>query len=211
MFHYVLLGFVIALPIGAISIEMTKQGLINGFIYAWMIGIGAMIVDIFLLITLNLGLSDVLEQFKNYLWLLGACFLTHLAWQNFKETPTLKKSVIEIEKPSLIKIFKTGLMIGINPGNIVFWLSVLGTSIVGASSTAEISLFMVSVSILLGIIAHDVLLSFIVSRFNRFVTPKANRYISVIAGISLLVFAFQFASEWFVNAEVIETVMDLLS
>ena len=42
MIHFILLGFIIALPIGAISIEMTKQILQNGFWYAWMVGIGAM-------------------------------------------------------------------------------------------------------------------------------------------------------------------------
>lgn len=37
---YVLLGFSIALPVGTITIEMTKQGLKNGFMHGWIVGLG---------------------------------------------------------------------------------------------------------------------------------------------------------------------------
>lgn len=37
---YVLLGFSIALPVGTITVEMTKQGLKNGFMHGWVVGLG---------------------------------------------------------------------------------------------------------------------------------------------------------------------------
>lgn len=209
MLQYVLLGFVIALPIGAISIEMTKQGLQNGFWYAWMVGIGAIAIDISLLIALNLGLVDVLNNFKTYLWLLGAIFLAHLGWQSIKtRAHVLNES--EKKKESLFKSFKNGLMIGLNPGNIVFWLSVLGTSIAGASNNSEISLVLVSISILLGIVLHDILLASITSFFNRFMTPKAEHFVSIIAGIALFGFAAYFAKEWAVSVDILGTVQLLV-
>ena len=209
MFHYIFLGFCIALPIGAISIEMTKQGFQNGFLHAWMVGIGAITVDITLLIALNLGLVNFLNDYKSYLWLLGALFLAHLGWQSLKEQ---SHSLAELnsKKESLFKIFKRGLMIGLNPGNIVFWLSVLGTSIVGASDNSEISLMLISISILLGIILHDVILAYITSFFNRFMTPKAHRVVSIVAGISLFGFSAHFATEWFASAEVFQTLKHAL-
>ncbi|WP_342428333.1 hypothetical protein [Paenibacillus sp. FSL L8-0158] len=39
---YVLLGFSIALPVGTITVEMTKQGLKNGFMHGWIVGLGGM-------------------------------------------------------------------------------------------------------------------------------------------------------------------------
>lgn len=209
MLHYILLGFIIALPIGAISIEMTKQGLQNGFWHAWMVGIGAIMVDISLLIALNLGLVDVLNSFKTYLWLFGAIFLAHLGWQSIK-TPALAVNNSDKKKTSLIKIFKNGLMIGLNPGNIVFWLSILGTSIARASTDSEISLVLVSISVLIGIVLHDVGLALVTSFFNRFMTPKADRFVSIIAGIALFGFAAYFVKEWALSVNVVETVQLLL-
>lgn len=37
---YVLLGFSISLPVGTITVEMTKQGLKNGFMHGWIVGLG---------------------------------------------------------------------------------------------------------------------------------------------------------------------------
>ncbi|WP_339195896.1 LysE family transporter [Solibacillus sp. FSL R5-0449] len=209
MIQYILLGFIIALPIGAISIEMTKQGLQNGFWYAWMVGIGAITVDICMLFALNLGLIDVLNRFKTYLWLLGAIFLTQLGWQSIKCRASLSKEC-EAKTESLFKIFRSGLMIGLNPGNIVFWLSVLGTSIAGASNNTEMSLVFVSLSILLGIALHDVLLAGITSFFRRFMTPKAEYIVSIAAGIALFGFAAYFAKEWAVSVDVVNSVRFLV-
>ncbi|MFK4371679.1 hypothetical protein ABH898_002542 [Paenibacillus sp. RC82] len=45
LFTYVLLGFSIALPVGTITVEMTKQGLKNGFMHGWIVGLGGMKVN----------------------------------------------------------------------------------------------------------------------------------------------------------------------
>lgn len=201
--YYVFLGFCIALPIGAISIEMTKQGLQNGFWHSWMVGIGAITIDISLIIALNLGMVDVLNSFKTYLWLLGAIFLTHLGWQSIK-SDSFSMENSKVQKESLFKIFKRGIMIGVNPGNIVFWLSVLGTSIAGASDHSEISLLLVSIAILLGIVMHDVVLASVTSYFNRFMTPKSNRVVSILAGVFLFGFAIYFAMKWLGSTTVFE-------
>ena len=59
-FTYILAGLAIAMPVGAITIEMTKQGLKNGFIHGWAVGLGGMTVDLLLIIALYLGLASIL-------------------------------------------------------------------------------------------------------------------------------------------------------
>ena len=194
-FSYVTLGFTIALPLGAISIEMIKQGLRNGFWYAWMIGIGAITIDITLILLLNLGLADILNEIQTYLWLLGTFFLSYLGWQSIK-SDSLCIDDSDSKKDSLFKLFKKGIIIGVNPANIVFWISVLGTSISSANTNSEFSIILVSVAIILGILLHDIVLSFITSYFNRFMTPQANRWVSIIAGILLFGFAIYFFNEF---------------
>lgn len=194
-FSYVTLGFTIALPMGAISIEMIKQGLRNGFWYAWMIGIGAITIDITLIFLLNLGLAGILNEIQTYLWLLGTFFLSYLGWQSIKSDP-LCINDSNSKKDSLFKLFKKGIIIGLNPANIVFWISVLGTSISSASTNSEFSIILVSIAILLGIVLHDIVLAFITSYFNRFMTPQANRWVSITTGILLFGFAMYFFNEF---------------
>jgi len=38
-FAYAMIGLAIAMSVGAITVEMTKQGLKNGFIYGWAVEI----------------------------------------------------------------------------------------------------------------------------------------------------------------------------
>ena len=194
-FSYVTLGFTIALPMGAISIEMIKQGLRNGFWYAWMIGIGAITIDITLILLLNLGLADILNEIQTYLWLLGTFFLSYLGWQSIKSN-SLYIDDSDSKKDSLFKLFKKGIIIGLNPANIVFWISVLGTSISSMTTNNEFGIILVSVAILLGIALHDLILAFITSYFTRFMTPQANSWVSIIAGILLFGFAIYFFSEF---------------
>ncbi len=40
---------------------MTKQGLKNGFMHGWIVGLGGMTVDLFLIIGLYFGLASVLS------------------------------------------------------------------------------------------------------------------------------------------------------
>ena len=198
-FSYVTLGFTIALPIGAISIEMIKQGLRNGFWYAWMIGIGAITIDITLIILLNLGLANIPNEVQTYLWLLGTLFLSYLGWQSIK-SDSICIDHSDSKKDSLFNLFKKGIIIGINPANIIFWISVLGTSISSATTNNEFSIILVSVAIILGILLHDIVLSFITSYFNRFMTPQANRWVSIIAGLLLFGFAVYFFNEFLKEA-----------
>ncbi len=59
-FAYVMIGLAITMPVGAITVEMTKQGLKNGFMHGWAVGIGVMTIDIILIAALYLGLAKYL-------------------------------------------------------------------------------------------------------------------------------------------------------
>ncbi|MDD1368771.1 LysE family translocator, partial [Bacillus sp. MHSD17] len=45
LFTYILLGLSLAIPAGAMTVQMTKQGMRNGFLHGWFVGIGGMTVD----------------------------------------------------------------------------------------------------------------------------------------------------------------------
>ena len=85
-FAYVMVGLAIAMPVGAITVEMTKQGLKNGFMHGWAVGIGGMTIDLLLILALYLGLAKflALPYIQMPLWIIGAVFLFMLAYDSIK-------------------------------------------------------------------------------------------------------------------------------
>lgn len=76
-FTYVFVGLAIAMPVGTITVEMSKQGLKNGFLHGWAVGLGGMTVDFILIAALYLGFASILQQpfIQVPMWLVGAIFL----------------------------------------------------------------------------------------------------------------------------------------
>lgn len=67
----------IAMPFGAITVKMTKQGIKNGFLHGWAVGIGGMTVDYILIFALYFGIAKVLviPFIQMPLWIIRAFFL----------------------------------------------------------------------------------------------------------------------------------------
>ena len=76
-FAYVMVGLAIAMPVGAITVEMTKQGLKNGFMHGWAVGLGGMTIDLALIFALYLGVAKflALPYVQLPLWIVGNLFI----------------------------------------------------------------------------------------------------------------------------------------
>ncbi|WP_193744115.1 LysE family transporter [Geomicrobium sp. JCM 19039] len=58
---FIVFGFVVALPVGPVTIEMIRVSMRSGFLSAWMIGIGGMVIDVGMILLIYFGLSTVFE------------------------------------------------------------------------------------------------------------------------------------------------------
>ena len=76
----------IAMPVGAITVKMTKQGIKNGFLHGWTVGIGGMTVEFILIFALYFGLAKVLviPFIQMPLWIIRAFFLFFLFYDSIK-------------------------------------------------------------------------------------------------------------------------------
>lgn len=83
---FILIGLAIAMPVGAITVEMTKQGLRNGFIHGWAVGLGGMTIDAGLILAMYFGFASVLSlpYVQIPLWLAGAGFLAFLGYDSIR-------------------------------------------------------------------------------------------------------------------------------
>lgn len=198
-FTYVLVGLAIAMPVGAITIEMTKQGLKNGFMHGWAVGLGGMTVDFLLIIALYMGLASILaiSYIQIPMWFIGACFLMFLGYDSIKNAE--QDITMAGEKPtrSFLTSYRNGLLVAISPGNLMFWISVFGAVLSDSYNTTQPADFLIiGAGILVGILAHDIGLLTILAGTRRVMNPIMLKWVSIAAGVLLLGFAGYFLYEF---------------
>ena len=195
LFSSILLGLSIALPIGTISIEMIKQGLKNGFMHGWFVGLGGMTIDLLLIILLFIGLAPILSlpYIQMPLWIVGAIFLFYIGFDSIKNAGRDITVAGEKSRKSLKYSYKNGLFVAISPGNLVFWVSIFGTILSDSFDSSNIfNFFIVSLGIIIGILIHDIGLMAIVTGARRLLNQTYIKYASILAGMILIGFGCYF-------------------
>ncbi len=194
---YVLLGLSLSLPVGAMTIEMSKQGLRNGFLHGWMVGIGGMTIDLLMILIIYFGLSSflTLSTVQTVMWLIGCLFLLYIGIESIKEAN--ESFVIEegsnSDHKSLLKTYITGIFMALSPANIVFWIGIFGTALTAVLGKIQGYEFLfVAAGILVGIFIHDVILLGIINYSRRFLGQTFIKWTSIVAGILLIGFGSYF-------------------
>ncbi|MGW7916733.1 LysE family translocator [Staphylococcus xylosus] len=193
---YIILGISLSLPAGTMTIEMSKQGLKNGFFHGWFVGIGGMTIDLLMILIIYFGFSDILmlPPVETAMWLIGFLCLLYIGIDSIKEAkqPLSINNETTIKK-SLIKSYGRGLIMAITPSNIVFWIGVFGTALTTAiNNVSGYQFLLVASGILVGILIHDMLLMGIISYTRKFVNQSFVKWTSIIAGVLLIGFSFYF-------------------
>lgn len=201
-FTYVMVGLAIAMPVGAITVEMTKQGLKNGFMHGWAVGLGGMTIDVALIVALYFGVAKflALPYVQLPLWIIGAIFLFMLAYDSIKNAE--KGITLAGEKVNKLfySTYRNGLLVAVSPGNLVFWISVFGAVLADSYAGDGSNQFLiVALGILSGILLHDIGLLTIVSLTRRVMNRQMIKWTSIIAGLLLFVFGCYFIYEFYID------------
>ncbi len=196
---YVLIGLAIAMPVGAITVEMTKQGLKNGFIHGWAVGLGGMTLDTALILAMYFGFATILSlpYVQIPLWLVGAGFLAYLGYDSIRNADQDITPADEKVKKSFWKTYRNGLLVAISPGNLIFWVSVFGAVLSDSYRSAGKESFAIAAcGVLCGILIHDLGLVSLVSVTRKVMSRRMIHWVSIAAGILLLGFSFYFLYEF---------------
>nr|WP_253270244.1 LysE family transporter [Staphylococcus shinii] len=192
-----ILGITLSLPAGTMTIEMSKQGLKNGFFHGWFVGIGGMTVDLIMILIIYFGFSEILmlPAVEIVMWLIGFLFLLYIGIESIKEAKQpLEISDTNLRKKSLFKSYGRGIMMAVTPSNIVFWIGVFGTALTTAiNNVSGYQFLLVASGILFGILIHDVILMGIISYTRKFVNHTFTKWTSIVAGFLLIGFSLYFA------------------
>ncbi|MFS0815583.1 LysE family transporter [Lysinibacillus sp. 1P01SD] len=196
---YVLVGLAIAMPVGAITVEMTKQGLKNGFIHGWAVGLGGMTIDIVLVFALYMGLASILAMpmVQLPMWIIGAGFLFLLGYDSIKNADHDITLVGEKVTKSFFASYFNGLLVAISPSNLVFWVNVFGVVLAKSYGQGEQTSFLIiAAGVLSGILLHDIGLLTIVSVTRKAMNRKMIKTFTIVAGFLLIGFAGYFIYEF---------------
>ncbi len=201
-FAYVMVGLAIAMPVGAITVEMTKQGLKNGFMHGWAVGLGGMTIDVALIFALYLGVAKflALPYVQLPLWMIGAIFLFMLAYDSIKYADKDITLAGEKVNKSFSSTYRNGIFVAVSPGNLVFWVSVFGAVLADSYAGNGANQFLiVALGILSGILLHDIGLLTIVSLTRKVMNRQMIKWTSIVAGLLLFGFGCYFMYEFYID------------
>jgi threonine/homoserine/homoserine lactone efflux protein len=195
---YILLGFTLAAPIGPVNSARLDKGIKNGFLHAWIVGVGSMIADGIYMLMVYLGVVQFLDIpiIQIFLWLFGGFILIYSGAESIAKVNSITLADSR-GKESLFRCFMTGFIMSItSPLSILFWLGIYGSVL---AKTAQFngtgSLLVYSSMIFLGLTLWDLLVAGLTSGFRRFLNLRSLRLISIISGMSLIGFGLYFGYE----------------
>lgn len=195
LISYMILGLSLSAPVGPINAAQLDKGIKKGFWHAWLFGIGAVLADILYMALVYLGVVHFLNTpfMQTFLWLFGAFVLIYSGLESILNA---NKVTISQEKSddSLWKSTLSGFLMSVsNPMTILFWLGIYGSILVKtAADEGSGNLFLYSVAVIAGVVLWDLFMAALGSVFRRYLNERALSLISVLSGISLIVFGVYF-------------------
>lgn len=198
LFSFIMLGFSLAIPVGAVTIEMVKRGIQSGFLRSWFVGLGATSADGVLMLLIYFGITNFLMGLLAQLiiWVFGFFVLVYLGISSIRDAfQTIDIGLIPTKKlDSLIGSYIVGFAIAIsNPMSIVFWIGVYGAVLTKSLQTLsgeEVLLY--SASIFIGVAIWDIFVASSVHFGRNFVGARFMKWFSIAAGLMLIIFGLSF-------------------
>lgn len=195
LFSYVFLGVSLAAPIGPVNAGQIDRGIKGGFFHAWLFGLGATTADVVYMFLVYLGFVNILQIsiVQTFLWLFGFFVLVYTGIESLlsakKHTMINGRGSVSYTKSYFSGFFMSLL----NPLSILFWIGIYGSILANTVVTEGAAHFMFySAAILCGVLLWDFMMAILSSFLRKYLTHTLLAAISVISGISLILFGLYF-------------------
>ncbi|MDX5864868.1 LysE family transporter [Bacillus cereus group sp. BfR-BA-01119] len=199
IFSYILLGISLSAPVGPINVAQINKGIKNGFLSAWLVGVGAMSADVVMMFLIYFGISTYLTTpvAQLCIWIFGFVTMIYLGYESMKEATKQVQYISSGEKEHPLKSFLSGFAIAIsNPLNIIFWIGIYGSVLTSDMNTiGKEQALWYSAAIFAGIMLWDIFMATSIHFGRRFINHTVMKWISIVAGIVLIMFGIYFGYE----------------
>lgn len=182
-------SFTIALPVGAGSVLMLRNGINHGGEHAFLTGLGMNVIDIVMMTLYYFGIANIFSNhyMKMLLYLVGTFVLGKISYGCFKganaSIETLKDEQVQTYWDSILD----GIKIALVPSSVIFWVSTFG-SFIASSGTFILS----CIGILTGFMGCNVAYMFIATGIKKLSNNKVVYYFNIFAGCILACFSLYF-------------------
>jgi L-lysine exporter family protein LysE/ArgO len=197
---YILLGLSLAAPIGPINAAQIDRGIRNGFMHAWLVGVGAVLADAIYMLAVYIGVHQFLGTsfMKTFLWSFGCFVLLYTGVESMINAGKVNLDKNRNTEP-LMKSLLSGFFMSIsNPLTILFWLGIYGSILAKTAASYESGqLILYSSAIFIGLLLWDFTMAGISSSFKKYLTPSLLIFISFLSGFSLIGFGIYFGVQAF--------------
>ena len=193
---YIFLGVSLAAPIGPVNAAQLDTGIKNGFLHAWIFGIGALIADVLYMSIVYVGIGQIIDStlVKTILWSFGCFVLTYTGVESLLSLHKIELVMKSEKKTLLRRSLLTGFFMSLlNPLTILFWLGIYGSVLAETAETfANSQLTIFSLAIIAGIILWDTIMATISSGARRLLSIGFLKVISIISSLSMIGFGIYF-------------------
>jgi threonine/homoserine/homoserine lactone efflux protein len=190
----IILGLSITAPIGPTNIEIIRRGVKEGPKGAISFWLGVMVALFIYLLLVVFGLSLLLHShtFNILLTSFGVIVLAYLSYNSLREFFSGRE--IKMEEPSSRgKNFIPGIVLTIaNPAVLLLWTGIMGANLATNRTTASQGLLL-SLGVMIGVAIFFISLTILIYYGRRFLQKKILQYVSLVAGIVLIIFFIMFA------------------
>ncbi|MBD8071502.1 LysE family transporter [Bacillus sp. PS06] len=195
-FSYILLGLSLAAPIGPVNAAQIDRGIKNGFLHAWLVGVGAVVADGIYMLIVYFGVVQFIDtpMIKTFLWLFGAFVLIYTGIESLFSAGQIQSRKNRDQHEHPFRAFLSGFLMSLtNPLTILFWLGIFGSVLAKTASIYEKSeLILYSAAIFIGLLVWDVVMATVASSFRKLLTTRLLILISFLSGLSLIGFGIYF-------------------
>lgn len=200
LFNGILLGLGAAAPIGPVNVEIARRILRFGRGAGFVLGCGAVTVDVAYAIVTSVTLLPVLRypRVMAVLSVAAAIFLTWLALLCLRsalaghETEEGQETPTPARRPSRAQHYVTGLLLtSLNPMTLAFWFVAVPGTVVAGPAHASLDLPVVCAGVFFGAFAWVCIFTGLVDGLKKFGRQRWLRWIDLAGGLMLLAFAIR--------------------
>ena len=175
------LGLSIAIPLGPVSIQQIRLGLVSGFWPAFSVSFGAVTGDTIYFALVAFGLAPVIFRYpviKSMLWLAGTLFLIQLGLRSIRQVKTIDFNLTADQSTNSRRAaYFSGFYLQItNPMGFVLWSSVGTAVFASVGLTMQADLWLQVLPVYSGVIAAILGWGCMLSVFSywgiRFISPE---------------------------------------
>ncbi len=187
------LGFILAMEVGQVSIEVFRRGTKYGFRHGILTALGGTFAD---LVYLNIAVTGIIlvlnrPEILQLLWVIGGGVVLYLGINGIYNSPHEER--LDAKTKSTNSFIVGFLLNFIHPLNLIWWVTILSSIIIqDIQHTSKLTAYLNGSGILFGVFAWWLILCILLALARQWFTFRTMRIVSISSSYLLIGFSVWF-------------------